>query len=152
MVTPTQQNSEHNDDSMTQGDNWLGQVVTAIENGPDWSSTAVFLTWDDCGCFYDHVAPPAGFTIRVPMVIVSPYSKPSYTDSTAASYASVLAFTEHNFGLPALSTVDATAYDYSASFDFTQKPLAPVHMVTRAISDRERLFLLQHPPDPDDPT
>ena len=42
------------------GDNWIGQVVSAIEHGPDWRSTAIFITYDDCGCFYDHVAPPPG--------------------------------------------------------------------------------------------
>ena len=50
--------SQHNDDSMLAGDNWIGKVVSAIENGPDWASTAIFITYDDCGCFYDHVAPP----------------------------------------------------------------------------------------------
>ncbi len=60
VVTPTQTASQHNGDSMTVGDNWLGSVVSAVENGPDWASTAIFITWDDCGCFYDHVAPPGG--------------------------------------------------------------------------------------------
>jgi phospholipase C len=152
VVTPTQENSEHNNDSMIQGDNWLGQEVSAIENGPDWASTAIFITWDDCGCFYDHVAPPSGHTIRVPMIIVSPYAMPAHTDSNIASYSSVLAFTEHNFGLPPLSSLDAAAYDYSDSFDFTQKPLAPVHMITKTISSTEKQFLLQHPANPNDPT
>ena len=79
LVTPNQTNSQHNGDSMAVGDNWIGSVVSAIENGPDWSTTAIFLTWDDCGCFYDHVAPPPGLGIRVPMVIISPYAKASYT-------------------------------------------------------------------------
>src|SRR5439155_1658622 len=75
IVTPTNSKSQHNFYSMKMGDNWIGQVVQAIENGPQWSSTAIFITYDDCGCFYDHVAPPAGLGIRVPMVIVSPYAK-----------------------------------------------------------------------------
>jgi phospholipase C len=107
LVTPTQADSEHNKDSMSVGDNWIGQVVQAIENGPEWSSTAIFLTWDDCGCFYDHVAPPAGLGIRVPMIIISPYAIAGHTDSSVASFMSVLAYTEHTFGLPALSTRDA---------------------------------------------
>ena len=48
---------QHNNMSMAVGDNWIGQVVTAIEDGPDWNSTAIFITYDDCGCFYDHVTP-----------------------------------------------------------------------------------------------
>jgi phospholipase C len=40
---------------MLQGDNWIGSIVSAIENGPQWDLTAIFITYDDCGCFYDHV-------------------------------------------------------------------------------------------------
>jgi phospholipase C len=152
VVTPTQANSQHNDDSMAIGDNWIGEVVSAIEHGPDWSSTAIFLTWDDCGCFYDHVAPPAGYSIRVPMIIISPYAIAGHTDSNDASYASVLAFAEHDFHLPALSSLDASAYDYSDSFNFSQKPLKPVRMVSTPISAAEQRTLLLHPPNPNDPT
>jgi hypothetical protein len=66
---------------MAVGDNWIGQVVSAIENGPQWSSTAIFLTYDDCGFFYDHVAPPSGLGIRVPMIIASPCARPGYTSA-----------------------------------------------------------------------
>ena len=45
---------------MIVGDNWIGEEVSAIENGPDGPSTTIFIYYDDCGCFYDHVAPPAG--------------------------------------------------------------------------------------------
>jgi phospholipase C len=152
VITPTQADSEHNYDSMTQGDNWMGQVLTAIEGGPDWGSTAVFLTWDDCGCFYDHVAPPAGESIRVPMLVVSPYAIAGHTDSTDADYASVLAFTEHDFELPAMSSLDADAYAYSGLFDFDQTPLKPVAMKKEKVSAAEQRYLKAHPPDPDDPT
>jgi phospholipase C len=123
FVTPSGANSQHNEDSMTQGDNWIGQVVSAIENSPDWASTAIFITWDDCGCFYDHVPPPAGMGIRVPMVIVSPYAKAGYTDSNTASFASILAYIEHNFDLPSLGQADSASYDYSDSFDYSQAPI-----------------------------
>ncbi len=152
VVTPTQVDSQHNEDSMAIGDNWIGQVVSSIENGPDWSSTAIFLTWDDCGCFYDHVTPPPGLGIRVPMVIISPYAKSHSTDSTVADFASVLAFTEHNFGLSPLGSEDASAYDYSGAFDYSQTPLAPVAVTNTPISSAELQYLKAHPPDPDDPT
>ena len=42
---------------MLVGDNWIGKVVNALQASPDWSSTAMFITYDDCGCFYDHVPP-----------------------------------------------------------------------------------------------
>ena len=152
ILTPNQVNSEHNNDSMAIGDNWIGEVIRAIENGPDWSSTAIFLTWDDCGCFYDHVAPPAGFGIRVPMIIISPYAKAGYDDTADASFASVLAYVEHTFGVAALSSLDADAHDYSNSFNYSQTPLKPAATTTTPISQAEVRYLKAHPPNPDDPT
>jgi phospholipase C len=152
VVLPTSENSQHNNWSMKMGDNWIGRVMQAIESGPDWGTTAVFIYYDDCGCFYDHVPPPSGFGIRTPMVIASPWAKPAYTDSINASYASPLAFTEHNFGLAPLTNRDATAYDYSNVFDFSQQPLAPVPMTTTKLTPSE-LYRVRHAAkNPDDPT
>jgi hypothetical protein len=153
IVTPDEANSQHNGDSMTVGDDWIGKVVNAIMNGPDWDTTAIFLTWDDCGCFYDHVPPPTGVGIRVPMIIISPYARPGYTDSTDAQFASVLAFTEHTFGLPALSSVDANAYDYSGAFNYSQSPLPPLHdAANQSISRAEQHQIATTPSGPDDDT
>ena len=149
VVLPTVRVSQHNDGSMAAGDNWIGQVISAIENGPDWRSTAVFITYDDCGCFYDHVAPPSGLGIRTPMTIVSPWVKAGTVDSNDASIASMLAFTEHNFGLSPLNENDANAYDYANSFDYSQAPLAPVPMTHSKLSPRAKK-VSQHPvEDPD---
>jgi phospholipase C len=128
--------SEHNGMSMTSGDDWLGQVANAIMNGPDWRSTALFITWDDCGCFYDQIPPgtnPDGTPQgpRVPLIIVSPYAKPGFTDTTATTFTGILAFVEHTFGLSSLGQNDAKAYDFSNAFNFSQKPLHPVRMVYR---------------------
>jgi phospholipase C len=153
IVTPAGGNSQHNGQSMAVGDNWIGDVVSAIENGPDWVSTAIFITYDDCGCFYDHVPPPSGPTgIREPLVIVSPYARAGFTDSNTATFISLLAYTEHTFGLQPLNSDDAQAYDFSQSFDYSQTPLPPVAMTRTAIPDRERAWLRAHPLDPDDPT
>ena len=154
IVTPTNAKSQHNFYSMKMGDNWIGQVVQAIENGPQWSSTAIFITYDDCGCFYDHVAPPAGLGIRVPMVIVSPYAKRGFTDSNIASYASLLAFIEHTFGLQPLSKTDAGAYDFSNSFDFSTPQLTTIPMVISSETPEDLHYMQEHPRDPDenDPT
>jgi phospholipase C len=155
LVMPTNPNSQHNDDSMAEGDNWIGSIVSAIQSSPEWDSTAIFVTWDDCGCFYDHVAPPpgSGLGIRVPMIIVSPYAVPGYTDSNVASFASVLAFTEHTFDLAPLGSADENAYDYSASFDYTQAPQPPAfHDTQTPIPKAERQWLQAHPADPNDPT
>ena len=136
---------------MTQGDNWIGQVVSAIQSNPTlWASTAIFITWDDCGCFYDHVPPPSGMGIRVPMVIVSPYAKPGYTDSNVASFASILAYVEHNFNLPSLGQADSTSYDYSDSFDYSQTPNLRLNSLTQhAVPPSSKEYLRQHPPSAD---
>ena len=121
IVTPPAVDSQHNNNNMSTGDNYIGQAVSAIAAGPNWSSTAIFITYDDCGCFSDHVNPlqfNASWGIRVPMVIVSPYAKLGYTDSTPTTFAGTLAFAEHTFGLPALNSTDGTAYDYRGSFCF----------------------------------
>ena len=149
VVLPTVRVAQHNDGSMAAGDNWIGQVMSAIENGPDWQSTAVFITYDDCGCFYDHVAPPSGLGIRTPMVIASPWVKPGYVDSNQASIASMLAFTENNFGLSPLNDNDANAYDYANSFDYNQAPLAPVPMTRSELSPHAHEVSKHPAEDPD---
>jgi Phosphoesterase family len=131
-------NGCHNKLSMTACDNWIGQLVSAVENGPDWSSTAVFITWDDCGCFYDQVPPPVEPDgtqegPRVPMIIVSPYARPGYTDSKATTFAGILAYAEHTFGLAPLGVNDAGAYAFGNAFNYRQAPLHPVHMVNRPL-------------------
>src|SRR5438132_8673045 len=106
IVTPKVQKSQHPPASTSVGDNYLGAVVGALENGPDWSSTAIFLTYDDCGCYYDHVNPlneNPEWGVRVPMIIISPYAKQGYTDSAPATFASLLTFTERVFGIPPLN-------------------------------------------------
>lgn len=139
----TGKTSQHNGTSMAAGDNWIGQVVSAIQNGPNWSTTAIFVEYDDCGCFYDHVAPPSpGLGIRNPVVIISPYARAGFADSTTATTSSLLAFTEHTFGLPPLlPAVDGSAYDYSSAFDFTQTPLGPTPAVTTPMSPTTRALL-----------
>lgn len=71
--------------------------------GPDWNSTAIFLTWDDFGGLYDHVGPPVldgyGLGPRVPLLIISPYARVGYISHTQYEFSSVLKFIEELFGL-----------------------------------------------------
>ena len=125
--------SQHNGTSMKKGDNWLGQIVNAVEHGPDWDSTALFITYDDFGGFYNSVVPgvnPDGTQQgpRVPLLIVSPYAIPAHTDSTPATFASILAYTEQTFGLTSLSPNDASAYAFANAFNYSQTPLPPIAM------------------------
>jgi len=152
IVIPTAANSQHNGFSMLQGDNWIESVVNGVMQGPDWSSSAIFITYDDCGCFYGEVPPPSGPRDPRPDVIVSPYPKPSFTDRKVASYASMLAFTEHVFALQPLATADANADDYLGAFDFSQTPLPPVKLTKHAVPAASRAWIKAHPPPTDDPT
>ena len=150
VVLPNDVNSQHNRFSMMRGDNWIARVVGSIMNGPDWSSTAIFITYDDCGCFYDHVPPPRGMGIREPMVIVSPYARPQFTDRSVASFASMLAYTERVFGLSPLGRRDAGAYDYANSFDYRQSPLPPVRLTAHAMPLASRGHVAKPGSVPDD--
>jgi phospholipase C len=150
LVMPSRRNSQHNGWSMLMGDNWIGSIVSAIQHGPEWNSTAIFITYDDCGCFYDHARPPTGLGPRVPMVIVSPYAKPGYTDSTPASVGSLLAFTERTFGLAPLGPLDTRVYDYANSFSFTLPSAPRANLVTTRVPRAELHYIATHPPSPDD--
>jgi hypothetical protein len=85
------------------------------------------------------------------MVIVSPFAKPGFTDSNVATFASMLAFTEHNFGLSPLTSADGSAYDYSDAFNFSQAPRGGVRMVHAKVPQWELRWIAKQPPD-DDPT
>jgi phospholipase C len=152
IITPAEADSQHNNDSMLQGDNWLAQEVGAVMDGAQWGTSAIFITYDDCGCFYDHVPPPPGLGIRIPMVIVSPYARPGSTDSNIASFPSLLAFVEHDFGLAPLGPEDASAYDYSDSFDYSQRPLATTPLAQHPLPASSVEWLKHRPLDSNDST
>lgn len=120
---PAGNTSQHNSASMAVGDRGIAAAAQAVMNGPDWNSTAMFITYDDCGCFYDHVAPN-----RVPMVIVSPWAKRGGVDSTRTSFAGTQAFIENVFGLPRLNNADRNAYAYQNAFNFNQATLPAVQL------------------------
>ena len=141
---PYAPDSCHNGSSNIACDNFLGQVASAVMAGRQWHSTALFITWDDCGCFYDQVPPgknPDGTQQgpRLPMMIISPYAKPGHVDNTPATFEGVLAFAERTFNLAPLGVNDAQAYPFSHSFNYSQKPLKPVRMVHRAIPKGEHI-------------
>jgi hypothetical protein len=134
--------SEHPPNSMCEGENWTVQQVNAILQSPTYKdNTAIFVTWDDFGGFYDHVDPPAtdeyGLGVRVPLIIISPYTKKGTGGSglishTQYEFSSVLKFIEEDFGVPPLTTRDADAYDTTDSFDFTQAPRNPLILTQRS--------------------
>jgi phospholipase C len=128
--------SEHPPNSTCLGENWTVQQINAIMQGPEWGSTAIFVTWDDFGGFYDHVPPPIvdqfGLGPRVPLLIISPFTIPGHISHTVLEHASVLKTIEERFGLPPLTNRDATVHDTRDSFNFNQSPLPPLVLQPRS--------------------
>ena len=128
--------SEHPPSSSCVGENWTVQQLNAVMQGADWDSTAIFLTWDDFGGFYDHVPPPLldafGAGPRVPLLIISPYAKKGYITHTQYEFASFLRFAEERFSLQPLTARDMMANDMQNSFDFSQTPREPLILPLRA--------------------
>jgi len=124
-VTPSFWLSDHPDANLCNGENWTTTVVNAIMNSPMWKNTVIFIAWDDWGGFYDHVPPPSGFGFRVPVLAISPYSKPGYVDKTEADFGSILRFIGYNWRVPVDMVETGSSTDMRGSFDFTQTPLAP---------------------------
>jgi phospholipase C len=124
--------------SICNGENWTVETINSIMKGPNWDSTAIVLTWDDFGGFYDHVPPPHvdlyGLGPRVPALVISPWAKPGFIDSKTYEFSSVLKTIENLFDLPTLASRDARASNMLASFDFGQKPNPPLILKTRNCS------------------
>ena len=125
-VTPTANNSDHPAHNNGTGPAWVASVVNAVGESPYWDITAIFITWDDWGGWYDHVAPhiynayELGF--RVPLIVVSPYAKSGYVSHQAHEFGSILKFVEGVFNLKSLDTTDVRSDDFSDCFDFSQAP------------------------------
>ena len=121
--------SEEPPGSICKGENWTVHVLNAIMQGPDWNSTVVFVTWDDFGGYYDHVAPPQvdqfGLGPRVPLLVISPFVKPGSISHTTYEHSSILKFVETRYHLRPLTARDGNASNMLDLFDFQQEPLSP---------------------------
>jgi phospholipase C len=135
-ITPRFELSEHPEYSFCHGQNWSTRVIDTIMNSPMWKDTAIFLTWDDYGGFYDHVPPPQvdgfGFGVRVPLLILSPYAKTGFVSHELGEFSSVLRFVEDNWGLTQLTHRDREATPLMSAFDFSQDPRPPDPLPIRA--------------------
>lgn len=134
-LTPEDIYSDHPPNSSCAGENWTVQQINAIMQGPDWESTVVFLAWDDFGGFYDHIPPPRvdtyGLGIRVPLIIISPFSKKGFISHTQYEFSSFLAFLESLLHLPPLTQRDQGANDLQDALDLNQQPRSPLVLTTR---------------------
>jgi uncharacterized repeat protein (TIGR01451 family) len=132
-VIPDGASSDHADGNKGLGPSWVASIVNAIGQSPFWSDTAIILTWDDWGGWYDHVPPPMRSTnsneygFRVPIIVISPYAKAAYISHQQNDFGGILRFIEEQFGLsqidPAVGYADSYALgDLSDFFNFNQSP------------------------------
>lgn len=135
-VTPEFWLSDHPDVNLCNGENWTVTVVDAIMQSSMWKDTAIFITWDDWGGFYDHVPPDQlddfGLGFRVPLLVISPYAKKGFIDHQPREFSSVLRFIGENWGIPPLTSREAKAGNLAEAFDFSQEPRPPDPLPLRA--------------------
>jgi phospholipase C len=154
-LVPLDKDSEHpNLGTTCDGENWSVQQINAVmSNREEWQHTAIVLTWDDWGGFYDHVRPPRGpnptsmYGWRVPAIIISPYARPHYVDHTFYTFASMLKMAEDVLHLPALNANDHHANSLLDAFNFRQRPLPPLTLTphpcgTAPARPRTRTYIL----------
>jgi phospholipase C len=139
--------SEHPTQNITDGMQWTVDQINSIVAGGLWASTAIFITWDDWGGWFDHVPPavvekwdssraqrpadafpefdgqPFRYGSRVPCLVLSPYAKAGHVSHQLNSHVSLLKFCADNFGLKPLNQRDSGSNAMSDCFDFNQRPL-----------------------------
>jgi phospholipase C len=144
-LVPSNPISDHPPVSIRAGQSYVTSVVNAVMRSPDWSSSAIFLAWDDWGGFYDHVVPPTvdenGYGLRVPALVISPYAKRGFVDHQILSFDAYAKFIEDDFlggqrldpatdgrpdPRPTVRENVARLGDLAHDFDFDQKPRRPL--------------------------
>jgi phospholipase C len=156
-VIPTSANSDHAAGNKGTGPSWVASIVNAIGESQYWQDTAIFVTWDDWGGWYDHVPPSSirdsyEYGLRVPMIVISPYAKAAYVSHVNHDFGSILKFVETQFSLGQIDSsvgfADSRSDDLSDCFDFNQTPL--VFQQIPAPQDASYFLNDKSPPGPPD--
>jgi phospholipase C len=156
-ITPTNRVSDHPPALVSAGQTYLTGLVNAIMRSPAWKSTAVFVTWDDWGGFYDHVVPPPvdgnGYGLRVPGLLISPYAKRGFIDHQTLSFDAYTKFIEDIFlggqrlnpktdgrpdPRPQVRESAPELGNLLNEFNFSQPPRAPVLLPVSPRTDLKR--------------
>ncbi len=149
-IVPNNKDSEHPIALVSDGQAFVTKIVNAVMESPCWSSSAIFISWDDWGGFYDHVVPPSvdenGYGLRVPGLVVSPYAKKGYIDHQTLSFDAYLKFIEDDFlneqridpktdgrpdNRPTVREDVSVLGDLRKDFDFNQEPRPPLVLPPR---------------------
>ena len=134
-VTPRFELSDHPPVSSAFTHNWVSDLVEAVMQSDEWKHTAIFLTWDEWGGFYDHVEPipvdHVGLGFRVPMLTISPYTRRGVIDDKIGEFSSPLRFISDNWGLSYLTPRIAKTHNFEHVFDFKAAPRPPSVTGTR---------------------
>jgi phospholipase C len=144
-VVPSGAVSEHPPAPVSYGQSYVTSLINAVMRSPDWGSSAIFLSWDDWGGFYDHVVPPSvdqnGYGLRVPAMVISPYARAGYIDHQTLSFDAYDKFIEDDFlngqrldprtdgrsdPRPDVREDVGILGNLTSEFDFSRPPRAPV--------------------------
>jgi phospholipase C len=164
-VAPAGKNSDHPSSNTGGGPAWVASIVNAIGNNAKckdgeiyWNNTAILITWDDWGGWYDHEPPTflAGaegdfqYGFRVPFVVVSAYTPAAYIDNNRMDFGTILRFVEHNYGITegALDFADARATGNLS--EFFNLSLVPRPFVT-VPSPMDANYFINDPDPPTEP-
>ena len=124
IVAPNSDDSSPRD--VFAGQEFVSSLVLALMKSKHWNDTAFIITYRESGGWYDHAAPPIvdgqAYGFRVPTLIISPFAKKGFVDSTFYDVTSILKFIEYNYGLSSLSVRDANANNMLNAFDFKKPP------------------------------
>jgi phospholipase C len=163
---------EHPKNNVQTGAAYAGSLINGLMSSQSWKDSVFILTYDEGGGFYDHVPPKAAVNpdgiapkdlaptdicasgkgancnfdstgYRVPLIVVSPFTRMNYVSHTAADYTAILKFIEARFSLPSLTKRDAAQMDMTEFFDFTRVPWAtpptPPAQATTGVCDFQKL-------------
>lgn len=151
---------EHPHANVQRGQAWVREIVTAIMASPIWRESAIILTYDEWGGFYDHVPPPEAcppgdhppalsashmtgdfdrLGFRVPLVVVSPWSRPGYVSDRVTDLSSVARLLQARYLLPAMTARDANAWPLLDMFDFSSPAFETPPELAEAPVDEARM-------------